>query len=49
MSEIKSGGSDQYGKVKSLNGISGERVKALKGERVKLFVSIIWENLHTVL
>ena len=28
MSKIKNGGLDQYGKVQSLNGIGGERVKA---------------------
>ena len=27
MSEIKTGGPDQYGKVQSLNGIAGEGVK----------------------
>ena len=27
MSKIKNGGLDQYGKVKSLNGMGGERVK----------------------
>jgi len=30
MSKITNGGLDQYGKVKSLNGIGGERVKGLK-------------------
>jgi len=30
MSEIKSGGLDQYGKVQSLNGIGGERVNVCK-------------------
>ena len=30
MSKIKNGGLDQYGKVKSLNGIGGEGINILK-------------------
>ena len=40
MSKIKNGGLDQYGKLKSLNGIGGERVKiGLYWERVTLLTS----------
>ena len=36
MSKIKNGGFDQYGKVYSLNGIGGERVKGQRCQLVTL-------------
>ena len=39
MSKTKNGGLDQYGKVQSLNGIGGERVKPIQPASCKKTIS----------
>ena len=47
MSKIKNGGLDQYGKVQSLNGIGGERVKTTAIRAAGVDTVTLHRTLHT--